>query len=111
MSSSSDFSFYLTFSASMNLGDTVIYSGLEGVLLCRQCVSSVFGVKAGFGMDAGHIFPQSVLTIFPLIEDMVGVVISRACDGHEAALPLSVTALSRWSLLPSFWRRSPESWV
>ena len=32
---SSAFSFYLTFSASINLGETVTYYGLEGVSLCR----------------------------------------------------------------------------
>ena len=34
MSCSSAFSFYLPFSVSMNLGETVIYCGLEGVFLC-----------------------------------------------------------------------------
>ena len=33
-SSSSPFSFYLYFSDSMNLGETFIYCGLEGLFLC-----------------------------------------------------------------------------
>ena len=58
---------------------------------------NIFGVRAGFITDSSHIFPQSVLDIFPLIEVVVGVVVSRACAGHETELPLSsmaVTALS-----------------
>ena len=35
-SSSSVFSFYLTFSVSVNLGETVIYCGLEVVFLCGR---------------------------------------------------------------------------
>ena len=48
----------------MSLGETVISCDLEerfyeGASLCRLCVSSVFGERAVFGMDASHIFPQS----------------------------------------------------
>ena len=31
----------------------------------RVCVSSVFGVRAGFGIDTSHVFPPIVLTIIP----------------------------------------------
>ena len=55
----------------MNLGETstVVLKGCfyVGASVCRQFVSSVFGVRAGFGMDASHIFPQSVLGGIPLI--------------------------------------------
>ena len=63
----------------------------------RLCVSIVFGARAGFSLDASHVFYQSVLLIFPLIGDKVGVVVSRVHDGYEAGLPLcsmAVTALS-----------------
>ena len=47
----------------MNLGETVIYFGLEGVFLCGSisvllCVSNIFYMRARFCMDASHIFPQ-----------------------------------------------------
>lgn len=51
----------------------MILKGLfhEGTSLCRLCWSSIFGVRADFGMDASHIFPQIVLAVNPLI---------RGCD-------------------------------
>ena len=30
-------------------------------------VSNSFGIRTGLGMDASHIFPQSVLAVIPLI--------------------------------------------
>ena len=43
--------------------------------LCRLCESSVFGPRAGFGMDASHIFPRSVVAVFPLL----GVLLAFWC--------------------------------
>lgn len=50
----------------MTLTKRVNYYSLEGVLyvgasLCRLCVSSIFGMRAGFIMNA----KQSVLTVIP----------------------------------------------
>ena len=58
----SAFSFYLIFSVSMNLGETVSIVVLKKYLyvrvsLYRLQMSSVFGVRAGFDMDASQIFP------------------------------------------------------
>ena len=69
-SSSSAFSFCLTFSASVNLSETATYCGLEcvsyvGASLYRPCVPSAFGGRAGFDVDASHIFPQGVLELSP----------------------------------------------
>ena len=38
-----------------------------GVFLRRLRKSNIFGARAIFGMDASHIFPQSVLAVIPLI--------------------------------------------
>lgn len=69
----------------MNLGETVIYCGIEGnsyillhwreqlyiviwkyfymgASLCRPCVLNVFGVTVVFDVDASHIFPRGVLS-------------------------------------------------
>lgn len=52
----------------MNLGETVIYCGLEGMVLygsilietvCAHCL----GGRARFDMNVNHIFPQNVLTL------------------------------------------------
>lgn len=67
----------------MNLGETVIYCGLEGlffyvgVSLSRLYESNILGVRAAFSVDARHIFPQDVLTINPLMGIVIGVVVTR----------------------------------
>ena len=38
-----------------------------GVSLRRLCESNIFGARAVFGIDASHVFPQSVLSVIPLI--------------------------------------------
>ena len=86
----------------------------EGASLCRPCVSSVFGMRADFGMDASHVFPQGVLAVITLIGDVVGVVVSRACTGYFVGPPLCSIAdatLSGWGVLPSCWIRNPEGQV
>ena len=68
-----------------------------GASLCRLCEFNIFGVRVVFGMNASHIFPQSVLAVIPLIGSVIGVVVSRACSGCWVELPLcsmAVTALS-----------------
>ena len=57
--------------------------------LCRLHAFNVFGVRAGFGMDASHIIPQSVLAIIPLI----GVGGFKACAGCEARFSLCIVAV------------------
>lgn len=48
---SSAFSFCLTFSVSVNLGETLIYSDLEGVFLCGSlCVDYVSPIFLGQGL-------------------------------------------------------------
>ena len=34
---------------------------------CVDCVSNVFGERAGFVMDTSYVFPQGVLHVIPLI--------------------------------------------
>lgn len=68
----------------MNLGETVIYYGLEKlffyaeVSLYRQRAYDIFGVRSVFCMHAVHIF-FSACSITPWIEDMIGVLAIRAC--------------------------------
>ena len=70
-----------------------------GASLCRLCESSIFGVRAGFGVDASHVFPQSVLPLSPLIRSMIGVVVSRACTGFWAGI-----LFAPWLTLPCWGR-------
>lgn len=68
-----------------------------GASLCGLCESSIFVTRTGFGMDASHIFPQSVLAITPLIGGVIGVVRSTACAGYWTGPPvcsMAVTTLS-----------------
>ena len=51
------------------------------VSLHRLCMSSVFGTRAAFGMDARHVFPLGMLDLITLTGSIVGVVESRACAG------------------------------
>lgn len=56
--------------------------------LNRLCISNIFGVRAGFSMNASHIFPQGVLVVFPLIGVVVGFGGFKAFTGCEAGFPL-----------------------
>ena len=46
---------------------------------CVDCVSNIFGSRAGFGMDASHVFPQSMLAVIHFARDVVDVVVFRIC--------------------------------
>lgn len=62
------------------------------MFLCSPCESNIFGARAIFTMDAYHIFSQCMLTIIPLIEDMIVVVVTRDSTGYWEGAPLcSVT--------------------
>lgn len=50
-------------------------------------MSNIFGMRAGFGMDASHAFPQDILAVNLLIGS-VDIVVSRVCVRCEARLPL-----------------------
>ena len=39
-----------------------------GAYLCSLLVSSIFGTRAVFSMDACHVFPKGLLAFVPLIE-------------------------------------------
>ena len=74
-SSSFAFSFYLTFSVSTSLGETVTYFVLEavssvGASSCRPSALP-FGGRSGFDEDASHIFPQGVLAAITLVGGVV----------------------------------------
>ena len=56
--------------------------------LFRVYKSSIFGVRAVFGMNANHIFPQSMLVIIILIGNVICVVMSRACTGTWVGISL-----------------------
>ena len=68
-----------------------------GAYLCTLCVSNVFGVRAGFDMDASHIFPHGVLAIITLIRGVVGVEESNAYAGCVVGLPLCFMAIATLS--------------
>lgn len=67
-----------------------------GIFLCTLCVSNVFGMRAGFDMDASHNFPHEMLTIIILIGGVVGVEESNACVGCVVGLLcfMAIAALS-----------------
>ena len=48
-------------------------------------------------MDASHIFLYSVPIVIPLIGDVICVVVSRACAGCAAGLPLCSAAVAALS--------------
>ena len=65
--------------------------------LCRLYESNIFGARAVLGMDASHIFPQSVLVVIPLIWICHWCVVTRACTGCWAGpllCSMAVIALS-----------------
>ena len=83
---------------------------MEGSL-CRLCESNIFGMRAVFGMDACHIFPQSTLAIVSLIAGMFGVVMTKAYTGCWAGPPLCsvvVTALLKVKCVPWLLESNPQ---
>ena len=61
--------------------------------MCTQCVPSVSGLRADFGMDTSHAFPQGMLADIILTGQVVGVVVSRGCTGCCVGPPLCSTAV------------------
>ena len=95
---SSVFSFCLTFSVSMKLGGTVIYSGLEGLSLC-ECpytvhVPSGFSGSAGSDTSTNHLFPQGVLAAIALVQSGVGGGVARKRARCELGLLLCSVAIN-----------------
>lgn len=63
-----------------------------GTSLYILYVPSAFSGRAGFDMDANHIFPQGVLTATPLVEsglEMEGLKAGVECE-KKLQVPLSV---------------------
>ena len=40
--------------------------------MCGLHVSNIFAARA-FGIEASHVFPQSLLAVIPLIQGVIGV--------------------------------------
>ena len=112
---SSLFSFCLTLSVSMVLGETVTCSSLEGVSLCWSLlVSSDFGGRAGSQVNMGHFFPQGVLIHILFwgsgVEDRGANARARCEQWFFYAQWLS-PHYQEWGWVSSCWRRSPEDWA
>lgn len=74
---------FIYISLTLNLGETVIYCGLEELFLHGNIpislhYSDIFGARAVFGADASHIFPQCVLAVIPVTGDVITVMVTRA---------------------------------
>ena len=83
-----------------------------GASLCRLRVPIPFGGRAGFDMDASHVFCQGVLAAIILVGGEVGDGCARAGVGYEVGLPLcsvAITALLGVGSDPK--SRSPEGQV
>lgn len=104
------FSFYLLFSASLNLGETVtcILKGYSyvGVSCCRRHMLKAFDGRAGSDAGANHVFPQSVLAAITLVrlesEDRVG----PGCEAKHPLWSVAIPALLREGSDP-LWSRRP----
>lgn len=85
----------------MNLSEQLLLVWKEcpymGASLCRLCVPSAFGGRAGFDVDTSHIFPQGVLTAITLLGGVAGD--GRASTGCKAGLTLCSGAGSDPKLL------------
>lgn len=68
-----------------------------GASLCRQHLHSAFGRRAGFDVDASHIFPEVILAAFTLVVVAAGGGAARAHSWCKTELPfcsVAVTSLS-----------------
>ena len=91
----------------MNLGISIIYCVLKGcfcvgVFLCILCSSNIFCMRSCSDMHASPIFLQRVLSIFPVIGSVVGVVVSRlaGCEVGLLFCFMAITTLPGVGLLP-----------
>ena len=73
-----------------------------GVFLHRLCKSNIFGARAVFGMDASHVFPQSVLSVIPLTGSVM-------IWYPKAALDVQWGVLFALCLSQPFWGPSRQS--
>ena len=56
--------------------------------LCRLCVSSVFGARAGFNAHASHILPWDMLAVMSFVQGMIGVGdLKPVCSVRGESLP------------------------
>lgn len=81
-----------------------------GVSPYRLCLPSAFGERAGFDVDAGHIFSQGVQTAVTLVGGVAGAGGTRACTGREAWLCLclaTVTVLPGTGSDPTLLEQQP----
>ena len=81
-----------------------------GASLYRLHVPNAFGGRAGFGVDASHIFPQGVLAAIILAGGGAVDRGARAEDRCEAGLPLcsvAKTALSGVRSNPKLLEQKP----
>ena len=81
-----------------------------GVPLCKVCVPSAFGGRAGFDMDASHLFPQGVLAAITLLGGGAGDEGVRGGAWCEAGLSLcsvAITTLSGVGSGPKMLKRKP----
>ena len=90
----------------MKLLPIVILKGCSyvEVPLCRLHVSDVFGGRAGFNMDASHVFSQGVLTGITLKGDGAGDRGTRAGAQCEAELSLRSLAITTLPWVQSYFK-------
>lgn len=72
-----------------------------GASLCRLCECNIFDKWAVFGMDAYHIFLQSMVAIVPLIGSVLGVVVTTTFAACWAGPPICSVAVIALSLARS----------
>ena len=82
-----------------------------GASLCQLHVPSAFDGRAGFDMEASHVFPQGVLTAVTLVQGGTRDRGARVGARYEARLPLcsvAIITLQGQGLIPGCCSRSPE---
>ena len=68
---------------------------------------NVFSARAGFDVNASHLFPYGVLATITLIEGVAGVVGAKACTECEVGLPFCSVALSGVGSAPKWLEQKP----
>ena len=81
---------------------------------CVDRVSDIFGEKAGFAMNASHIFPQDVLAAVTLIRVYLVLEDLKPVQGVRRDFLSALWLLLPYQEqdpLPSCWSRSPGGWA
>lgn len=113
----STFSFCLTFSTSINLGETVTYCSpkvvsLGGSIIIQTACTQCLWWESWIWHDTGHVFTQDVLIAISLIVlEMKELELEMGVMWDSPSVQWPLPPYHGWGLILCCWSRSHEVWA